>query len=524
MSAASPAKPDLSQALRWTMLTIAAILFALHFTHLNADFPNHSPWLDRAKYTDEGWYSDAATRHFQVGHWYVPGDFNPAVALPIWPLIESIPFALFGASMTVARACAVIVFGLICAASWLLLYRWRDPNMKGQPRSLAPELAVLLLNTSPFCFAFFRMAVLEPPLILIILLALIAVTRTRNHPAAFRPLLILGALLPTIILTKTTGVAVFPAIAWLLWECIEPAQNASRFAIFFRKAAIASVVAVALAVIYIFAITHAHLAADARNVFAANAYRINRHNAFAALVHGLKDLRWIGLTLIPAAIAAIIAIIRPRRNPLIPTLLLWTAGYLAFIVYHGSRQPRYYLPVFVPLILLLSHIAARPFIGTIASKPRKLLAAATALALFAIVTLEARQTLHYAFHPDYTFLNAARQIRSTIAADPAHPPLLMSPSGSDLSLLTGVPTIGDLFTRLPPDQLAQRYRPGWLAVYLPLETTTRDSIAARFHPQEAARFHIMDDPALDTLILYRLTAASNVQYDKPNEQRLTPTP
>ena len=517
------ANSRIPQLLRWTMLAVAAILFALHFAHLNADFPNHSPWLDRAKYTDEGWYSDAATRHFQLGHWYVPGDFNPATALPVWPLIESVPFALFGASITVARACAVTIFGLICAASWLLLYRWRDPNMKGQPRSVAPELAVLLLNTSPFCYAFFRMAVLEPPLILLVLLALVAVTRTRNHPAAVRPLLILGALLPTIILTKTTGIAIFPAIAWLLWECIEPAQNASRVAIFFRKAAIASAVAVALAVIYIFAITHAHLAADAKNVFAANAYRINRHNAFGALINGLKDFRWAGTILIPLAIAVLTALIRPRRNPLVLSLLLWATAYFAFIVYHGSRQPRYYLPVFVPLILLLAHIAARPFFRC-NSTPRKLLAAATALALFAIVTLEARQTLHYALHPDYTFLAAARQIRSTMAADLDHSPLLMSPSGSDISLFTGVPTVGDLFTLLPPDQLAQQYQPGWLALYIPLEAPTRDALALNFHLQEAGRFHIMDDPALDTLILYRISPATDIRYDRPQVQRLIPNP
>jgi len=506
------------------MLLLAVIFFAFHFLHLNADFPNHSPWLDRAKYTDEGWYSDAATRHIQRGHWYIAGDFNSAPALPIWPLIEAAPFAIFGASMAVARACAVAVFGLICAASWLLLYRWREPNMKGQPRSLAPELAVLLLNTSPFCFAFFRMAVLEPPLVLLVLLALVATTRTRNRPAALRPLIVLGVLLPTIILTKTTGIAAFPAIAWLLWSCTEPTQTISRLGNFLRKAAIITAVAATLSALYIFAIAHSHLIADAKNVFAANAYRINRHNVLAALLNGFNDLRWIGPILIPATIAVVVAIIRPRRNPLIATLLLWAAGYLAFIVYHGSRQPRYYLPVFVPLILLLAHVAARPFIGTLTLKPRKLLAAATAVALLAIITIDARQTLAYALHPDYTFQTAAQQIRSTIAADPNHPPLLMSPSGADLSLFTGVESIGDLFTLLPPDQLAQRYQPGWAALYIPLETQTRDALTHNFHLEEAARFRSMDDPALDTRILSRLTPPSNLEYDRANNRRPTPTP
>jgi len=52
--------------------------------------------MDWAKYTDEGWYGDAAIRHYQLGHWYVPGDFNPAAALPVWPLLELALFRVTG--------------------------------------------------------------------------------------------------------------------------------------------------------------------------------------------------------------------------------------------------------------------------------------------------------------------------------------------------------------------------------------------------------------------------------------------
>src|SRR5271170_5648545 len=66
------------------LLVLAAGLFALHYLHLSADFPNYSPWMDWSKYTDEGWYGDAAIRHYQLGHWNLAGDFNPAAALPVW--------------------------------------------------------------------------------------------------------------------------------------------------------------------------------------------------------------------------------------------------------------------------------------------------------------------------------------------------------------------------------------------------------------------------------------------------------
>ena len=82
-------RPHLAYVL-W--IAVIVLFAAAHAWHLRADFPNFSPWEDWSKYTDEGWYGDAAIRHFQRGHWYVPGDFNPAAALPVWPLLESVVF------------------------------------------------------------------------------------------------------------------------------------------------------------------------------------------------------------------------------------------------------------------------------------------------------------------------------------------------------------------------------------------------------------------------------------------------
>src|SRR5271168_1638073 len=177
MDESHPISSRILQAVEAVLLLVAAIFLILHAFHLNADFPNHSPWMDWAKYTDEGWYGDGAIRHFQRGHWYVPGDFNPAAALPVWPLLEASLFRFTGVSLTAARGLTVAIFGLILAASYLLLRRWRDlstPQGQKTAKTLAPAIAVLLLAVSPFCYVFTRMAILEPLLILLTLLALLA--------------------------------------------------------------------------------------------------------------------------------------------------------------------------------------------------------------------------------------------------------------------------------------------------------------------------------------------------------------
>src|SRR6201996_8425538 len=113
------------RALEATLLLVSAIFPILPASPLSADFPNHSPWMDWAKYTDEGWYGDGAIRHFQRGHWYVPGDFNPAAALPVWPLLEAALFRFTGVHLAAARALTVAIFALILVASYLLLHRWQ---------------------------------------------------------------------------------------------------------------------------------------------------------------------------------------------------------------------------------------------------------------------------------------------------------------------------------------------------------------------------------------------------------------
>ena len=87
----------------------------LHALNLSADFPNHTPWyMDWAKYTDEGWYSNAAVRAHLFGNWYVPGDFNPAPAVPVWPFLEWILFFVTGVTIEAARGLAVAFFLSIC--------------------------------------------------------------------------------------------------------------------------------------------------------------------------------------------------------------------------------------------------------------------------------------------------------------------------------------------------------------------------------------------------------------------------
>ena len=540
MNRSTPISDRILQATEAVILLIAALFLALHALHLSADFPNHSPWMDWAKYTDEGWYGDGAIRYFQRGHWHVPGDFNPAAALPVWPLLEAALFRFTGVSLAAARALTVAIFAGILVASYLLLHRWQrlSGNDRRTVSTLAPAVAVLLLAVSPFCYVFTRMAIIEPLLILLTLLALLAASYAKpSEPGATPlqtrirqalPLLALGLLLPLMVLTKTTALFVFPAIAWLLWARVE-----YRLSSFLRITLPVAVIAVVTWFSYYVFLVRPRFLSDYRYLFSANGYTgMTPSTVFSVLADTIADGLWMGKVLYPLALVVAVSVFlfRPRllRNPLIPALLLWAAGYAGFLAYHNNLQPRYYLVIAVPLTLLVPVVFSNLWssnregraIGQLALHRLAVTSIVTAITVLTIT--DARQTLHYVSTPDYTFTSAAAQIHQIISADATHNPLILSISGSNLSLMTGLPSICDDFGTMDLAVRVQAYRPGWYIAWNQVEDDKMDALAPMYHLQRVAAFPALDDPERNLLILYRLDPATPAPPPAPHRKSLIP--
>lgn len=533
-------------------------LYALHFVHLRADFPNYSPWPDWAKYTDEGWYGSAAIRHYQLGRWDVPGDFNPAAALPVWPLLELLLFRFTGVSVTAARALAVTVFGLILVTTYLLLRRWARDRAKsavnGPPsaRSLGPAIAVLLLAASPFYFAFSRLAILEPLMLLLALAALMIAQRTGKVDAAAwgedpsnpnsaqhqrNPALaaatwsvLLGLVLTTMVLTKTTGIFLLPAIAWMLWS-----SCAYRLRTFLRATAFVSIAAAASWGSYILFLVRLHYLADYRYLFIANGYTgITRATFWSVITDTFSAGEYLGVTFFWLSITALviataaIATRRFRGDGLAVSLLLWVIFYFAFLTYHDNLQPRYYYILGVPLALLIAMafdwllrvfaLFSKPGAAhsTIRRYARNLLRLVTCLAGGAVAFTSlhgATREGDYIAHPEYTFLTAVHQIRDATArqhsqdmadGQPVHPDMLLSISGADISFITGMPSICDDFgTMTLPERIAA-YRPGWYVAWNDVEDDKMEALAPVYRLVRIGAWPAFDDPDRNLLILYRL--------------------
>jgi 4-amino-4-deoxy-L-arabinose transferase-like glycosyltransferase len=198
------------------LLVLSAVFFATGFLHLRADFPNGSPWIDWSKMTDEGWYGGAAIHHFIWGHWYMADSFNPAVAMPVWPAMLGAWFAVTGVSLVAARVLTMLLYGASLAMAYAVVRRAVRELGPASGAALVGALTVLLTVVNPFCYAFDRLAVLEPVLVFWMMLGFwlagsSAESHRRSGGRAILRWLGIGVVLGLLALTKATGVALVPA-------------------------------------------------------------------------------------------------------------------------------------------------------------------------------------------------------------------------------------------------------------------------------------------------------------------------
>ncbi|MGD0939915.1 MAG: hypothetical protein ABR905_09390 [Terracidiphilus sp.] len=521
----------------WLLLILSFAL--LHTFHLSADFPNHTPWyMDWAKYTDEGWYGNAAIRAHLFGNWYLAGDFNPAPAVPLWPFLEWVLFFFTGVTLEAARGLAVAFFFCNLLLSYLLL-RTTAPRWVGL-------LALTLIVTSPFLYCFSRLAILEPMLIALTLAALNLAVRLPRSRMPVAASIAIGVLFTLMMLTKTTAVFLLPALGWAmllpLWG------NRKRFA----RCALAACGSFAITFCaWIALIVHLGLYADYQYLFF-----VNKYAKPTALTWPLVSLwwsfhggLWVGRILIPLAglvtVVAILAAIHgstqsspasaPRGawarrlllDPVFGASILSVAGYILFMTYQNHPQPRYFAVVAIFCFLIVAQ-GAGALLGQAAlanenglrPSPKRLFGWSVIALAGLTAAFNGIQTANYAAHPEYTFVDAARRLTQYIDEHPNGNRLLLSISGDQITLATHMPTLCDDFgTQDLPAKMAS-YRPGWFAAWNDLDPGALADIHQHFSLEQVASYRAFDDPERNLLVLFKLHPLPSGQERDQGDQNL----
>ncbi len=503
-------------------LAFIAVFAALHAVHLGADFPNHTVWYgDWAKYTDEGWYSNAAVRAHLLGNWYLPGDFNPAVALPVWPFFEWILFFFTGVSLVAARALAVAGFFLNLLLSYLLVRtsgsRW------------VALLALTLLVTSPFLYCFSRLAVLEPFLTVFTLAALnIAVRLSRLRRPVWGAAAV-GVLFAVMMLTKTYALFLLPALAWAVALPLRDRRPTAIKCLLAAGAAFAAGYGAWLALV-----VSRGLLGDFKLIFSINHYPRPRgfYWPLVSFWWSFHGGLWADEVLIPLAgiliLAALVAALvgclahtntvaecfagfarRLLLDPVFGASVIAAAGTIAFMTYQNHPQPRYFTltAIFCFFVIALGAGALFEQLKKSNGTARLLMAGAgstvIAVALVAAAANGA-QILIYVAHPEYTFADAADRLVHYIDTHPNGRRLLVSISGDQIMLATRLPAICDDYGTMPLASRLDLHQPGWFASWNDIEPATLEDLHTRYWLEQVAAYSAFDDSDRDRIILFKL--------------------
>jgi hypothetical protein len=483
-------------AAAWSLILAVA---ALRFLHLTDDFPNHSPWAtDQAKFTDEGWYSDAAIRHALTGNWYLRGDFNPAAAVPVWPAQLAVIFHFTGVSLTAARALSVAFSLATLALVWLLVRRYATVS----PAATA-TLCVLLAAVSPFEYAFSRLATLESSMIfqfwLVMLLARILASRRRLA------LLVLPLLIVAMVLTKTTAVVFLPVIFWLYWSA--PGRSRSSLV---RALLAVGVLPTLWFVGYALLVRQLGYGPDFAYFFDLNGMPpIDWPHNPATLLALLRNGLWVDRILYPlSALVLVWSLIWRRslwRNSLYAASWIALATQALFLfTRQDDAGPRYFLGMLIPLVIVFGLA-----IDQLQTQPERSLAY---IAVVAAVGTNLAMLISFQHHREQQLLDAGLKIRRIVDADPAQNRLMLGVSAGEMSLITGVPSLNDYFGTEDLAPKLIEYRPGW---YLAWNGPDPDNAAAfaPFRIEEAARYTVFDNTDRSTLILYKLLPRATATQD-----------
>jgi hypothetical protein len=475
----------------------------------------------------------------------VPGDFNPAPAVPVWPFLEWVLFFFTGVTIEAARGLAVAFFFANLILCYTLL-RSRGPKWMAL-------LALTLMVTSPFLYCFSRLAILEPMLTTLMLAVLNLAVRLPQMRWPIAVSAAIGVLFTLMMLTKTTAVFLLPAIGWAIfaagWDRSgELNSSQSGLRAWFHQSAVRCSLVAAAAFVLTFSLWMGLVIGlgyyrDYRYLFFINTY-VKPTEMYWPLLSFWWSVHaglWIDHILIPLAgvliagslIAATIFSKRTNwgnellADPVFGASILAAGGYILFMTYQNHPQPRYFALVAVFCFLIIAMGTGK--LLQQAGPARLIGGGAVALAVMATI-VNGVWTLSFAENPEYSFVTAAKQLARYIDQHPNGNRLLVSISGDEITLISHVPSLCDDFGLRSPEypDLGTRLgvlKPGWWATWNDIDPGTLEDIHTHFSLEQVAQFRAFDDPDRNVLVLFKLHPLPNGQVreiEKNNLQRPLP--
>jgi hypothetical protein len=211
--------------------------------------------------------------------------------------------------------------------------------------------------------------------------------------------------------------------------------------------------------------------------------------------------------------------------PVFGASVLAVAGMVLFMTYQDHPQPRYFAVAAVFCFMIVAQGAEALTIvvrgdGTARGFPLRGWGG-IAIGLAAVTACgNGAQTVDYAAHPQYTFVNAADGLTHYIDTHPNGRRLLVSSSGDEITLVTQLPTLCDDFGTMDLPEKLDVYRPGWYADWNHLDAYALEDLHMYYSLEQVAAFPAFDDPGRDLLVLYKLHPLAGGKVRDPGDENL----
>ncbi len=413
-------------------------------------------------YTDEGWWSRNAVAWVRAGDWYIDDGYNTITNLPVLPLLQVGWFKLFGVSLASARAISVICSLLVSALVYLLARR----EMSAHFAWIAP----LVVLTNYPTFAYSRLAILEMPMLVLILVSLLLVT---NRQVTGVKSAVAGIVFAIAILLKTTALFALPVIALCIYfRSDHKTRDRLRTLLSWF---IAIGITLGIGKLFLMQIGDPQSQAYFSEYNIATKVHTSAFSFLKGPIRVAKYTFQLFPLLFPALFGAIALLAREKKafsSHLFKIILLWSFGALGAFSLSDFAAHRYFLVLIVPIALVvpltiqqvyqqvyqqnlekaypekaylekayLEKAQKKGYAGSIEpANWRSALTKAPAVSLLTIVFLISigYNLLQIGTHlqsPPYTLVETARTIESYVTAEESRSPVLMGNFADTIALI-----------------------------------------------------------------------------------------
>jgi 4-amino-4-deoxy-L-arabinose transferase-like glycosyltransferase len=434
-----------------SVLWLAVILgglAGLRLLYLTADFPSGLDTYGMT-YTDEGWWARNAIALLRDGHWYIDDGYNTVFNLPVLPMLQALWFKVFGISLGAARSLSVLCTLIIGA----LIYAIARCEIKSGLAWIAP---FMVLSSYPI-FVYSRLALLEMPMLMLILISLWLAISARHSAPDWRAAKILSSavFLALAVLTKTTALFALPVLVVLIY--LQPGRQKRKI-----LNSLTWLLAFALPVgLFFWFSSQGDQALSYQHFAGYNVSGKVHQGAFSVAKGPLRVIKYslalfplllIGLSL---CVATLWTVRRYRNSPLFQIVVLWICSMLAAFSVSNYAAPRYFVVWIVPAALamplaieylLRQHTWHKPFLLSV-------------FALSTVVNLS--RIAVYISMPEFTLVNMADTIEATIEANPRHSPVVMGHFADTIALAENLEAINDKMGFRDLDYRIKTFNPGY---------------------------------------------------------------